>query len=64
MIRVQFRANHNVSSSRETKYMSLFRGGDYRGIVPSPRKNLRLIPSFIKEGTQPIPARQAATPRC
>jgi hypothetical protein len=27
MIRVQFRANHNVSSSQETKYMSLFRGG-------------------------------------
>ena len=31
MIRVQFRANHNVSSSRETKYMSLFREGTTGG---------------------------------
>ena len=31
MIRVQFRANHNVSSSQETKYMSLFKGGGTTG---------------------------------
>ena len=34
MIRVQFRANHNVSSSRETKYMSLFREGGLQGGRP------------------------------
>ncbi len=49
MIRVQFRANHNVSSSRETKYMSLFRGGTTGGSSPLRGKTSPRSP-LLKEG--------------
>lgn len=56
MIRVQFRANHNVSSSRETKYMSLFRGGTTGGSSPLRGKTFPKSPPY-EEGDLPLSAR-------